>query len=453
MYSFFNLIYNLIMRKRFGYLGNYFLKHELVTGGIYIFIGSITANLFNLFFNLFMGRNLTVEGFGILTSSVSLIGLIAIPAGSIIPTIVSFAGSHFAKEDYGSVKAFFLKIIKPLLVIGFVALLSFIVFANRIGDFFQIADTSIIAIVGVIVALAYSGVVITGLLQARLAFKFISFSHIISTMSKLVLGIILVFLGLNVKGAIWAVFISGLIPLVLGFIYLKFVWTSKVNKKSKINFKNILSYGIPSSLATLGMTSLVSADILLVKHFFDPLQAGVYAGLSLVGKVIFFLTAPIGGVMFPLIVKKYAKSENYNNIFKMAIAMVFIPSVFISIFYFLYPDFSISFIIKNEAYQSASGLLGFFGVFITIYSLITLFVYYFLSIKKTKVYIPVLLAALSQLLLITLYHSSLFIVVVISLLLALILLAALATYYIKIYGEYRKLNKEAVIGTSGEIGY
>ncbi len=440
------------MRKKLLSLGNNFLKHELVSGSIYIFIGSMVANVFNLFFSLFMSRNLTVESFGVLTSAFSLVMLMIIPVGSIVPTIVSFAGSHFAKEDYGSVKALFLKIIKPLLAISISVLFCFLVFAGYIGNFFKIVDQSIIVIVGIIVAFAYIGIVNSGLLQAKLAFKYISFLNLIGAMSKFVIGAGLVFLGLGVKGAILAVFISGLIPTILGFIYLKLVFISKVNKTSKINFKSILSYGIPSSLATLGMTSLISTDILLVKHFFDPLQAGVYAGLSLVGKVIFFFTAPIGSVMFPLIVKKHAKNENYNNIFKMAIAMVFIPSVFISTFYFLYPDLSINFFIKNEIYRSASSLLGLFGVFITTYSLITLFVYYFLSIKKTKVYIPVLLAALSQLLLIAFYHGSLFMVVVISLLVALVLLVTLVIYYIKIHGEYRKLNKPVVIGATGEIG-
>ena len=441
------------MKKKARYLGNFLLKHELVTGSIYIFLGSIIANVFNLFFSLFMSRNLTVEGFGILASTFSLISLIAIPAGSIIPTIVSFAGSHFAKEDYGSVKAFFLKIIKPLLMASIVMLFCFFVFAGYIGDFFKIEDRTIIVIIGISVAFAYIGILSSGLLQAKLAFKYISFTNLIGSISKFVIGAGLVFLGLGVKGAVWAVFIAGLIPSILGFIYLKSVFISKINKASKTNFKNILSYGIFSSFAMLGMTSLISTDILLVKHFFDPLQAGIYAGLSLVGKVIYFFTGAIGGVMFPLIVKKHAKNENYNNIFKMAIAMVFIPSVFISIFYFLYPDFSISFFIKNEIYRSASDLLGLFGVFITIYSLITLFVYYFLSIKKTKVCIPVLTAALIQLLLITLYHSSLFTVVAISLSVALILLATLVIYYIKIYGKYRKLNKQAMIGVTGQIGY
>ncbi|MDO8659075.1 MAG: oligosaccharide flippase family protein [Candidatus Parcubacteria bacterium] len=433
------------MVKRIRHLGNYFLKNELVSGSIYIFLGSVVANVFNLFFSLFMSRNLTVEGFGILASTFSLIGLMAIPAGSIIPTIVNFAGPHFVKDDYGSVRALFLKIIKPLLYIGIFMFFSFFVFAGYMGDFFKIADRSIVVIIGLSVALAYIGAVSTGLLQAKLAFKYISFLNLIGSLVKFALGAGLVFLGLGVRGAVWGVFIAGLAPSILGFIYLKSVFTSKIHKASKIHFKSILSYGAPSSLAMLGMTSLISTDILLVKHFFDPLQAGIYAGLSLVGKVIFFFTGSIAGVMFPLIVKKHAKNENYNNVFKMAIALVFIPSVFISTFYFLYPDLVINFFIKNEIYRSASGLLGLFGVFITIYSLITLFVYYFLSIKKTNVYIPVLLAAISQLLLIVFYHGSLFAVVVISLLVSLVLLSTLVIYYIRIYGEYKKINNIAGI--------
>jgi len=433
------------MKDKALHLGAKFLKQELISGSIYIFIGSIIANISNLFFNLFVSRNLTVEGYGILTSTISLVSLMVIPVGSIIPTVVSFAGSRFAKEDYGSVKALFLKITKPLLVISFIIFFCFIIFAGHIGDFFQIADQSIIVIAGIIVALSYVGVVNSGLLQARLAFKFISFSNLISAITKLLVGVILVFLGFNVKGAIWAVFISGIIPFILGFIYLRFVFMSKsIISSNKIHFKNLLSYGIPSSLATLGMMSLISTDILLVKHFYDPLQAGIYAGLSLVGKVIFFFTAPIGSVMFPLLVKKYAKSEKYNNVFKMAVALVFVPSAVLSMIYFLYPEFIIKFFIKNEAYISASSLLGLFGLFTTTYSLISLFTYYFLSVKKTNVYIPVVFFAVVQVLLIVFYHDSFFRVVIISLVVSLLLLSTLLFYYIKVHGEYKKIKRRVV---------
>lgn len=433
------------MKKKILSIGANFLKHELVSGSIFIFAGSIIANLFNFFFSIFMSRNLTVESFGILATTFSLIGLIGIPAGSIVPTIVSFAGSHFAKDDYGSVKVLFLKIIKPLLMISALVLLGFFIFAGGIGNFFKIYDHSIVMIAGISVALAYIGIVSTGLLQAKLAFKYISFTTLVGSILKFALGAGFVLLGFGIRGAIWAVFISGIAPAILGFIYLKSVFLSKINKETKMSFKSILSYGIPSSLSMLGMTSLISTDILLVKHFFDPLNAGIYAGLALVGKVIFYFTGSIVGVTFPLIVKKHAKNEDYNNVFKMAIAMVLVPSVLITAFYFLYPDFTINFFIKNEIYRSASGLLGLFGIFITTYSLITLFVYYFLSIKKTNVYIPVVFAAISQLLLIVLFHNSLFVVVLISLFVSLALLATLVIYYLKTYGEYKKFNQVSEI--------
>ena len=420
------------MKNKALFLGKQFLKQELVKGGIYIFIGTMFANIFNFLFNLFMSRNLRVEDYGILTSIISLIGLVVTPVAAIIPTVVNFAGSRFAKEEYEQVRLFFLKIIKPLILVGFILLFCFIVFTKTIGDFFHIKDQSLIIITGFIVFLGYIGIVNSGLLQAKLAFKFISFSNLVSSLFKVIAGVSLVFfLGFKLKAVMWVIFISSAIPFVISFIPLKFLFNSQRHIANKTHFKDLFSYGIPSSVAFLGLTSLISMDILLVKHFYDPLQAGVYAGLSLVGRVIFFFTAPIGTVMFPLVVQRYERRENYNNIFKLSIALVFIPSILISVFYFLFPDFAIGFFIKNKVYLSAASLLGIFGVFITMYSLSSLFTYYFLSINKTKVYIPVVFCAIVQALLIILYHDSLFEVVIISLIVSVVLLIVLLFYYIK----------------------
>jgi len=427
------------MKDKALFLGKQFLKQELVKGSIYIFIGTMFANIFNFLFNLFMSRNLRVEDYGILTSIISLIGLVVTPVGAIIPTVVNFAGSRFAKEEYEQVRLFFLKIIKPIILVGVILLFCFIIFTKTIGDFFHIKDQSLIVITGIIVLLSYIGIINTGLLQAKLAFKFISFSNLSSSVFKLIAGVSLLLLGFKLKGVMWVIFIATAIPLVISFIPLKFLFKSQGHISNKIHFKELFSYGIPSSLATLGLTSLISMDILLVKHFLDPQQAGIYAGLSLVGRVIFFLTAPIAIVMFPLLVQKHERRENYNNIFKLAIILVFIPSILISVFYFLYPDFAIGFFIKNKVYLSASRYLGLFAVFITIYSLVSLFVYYFLSIKKTKVYIPVIVCAIAQVLLIALYHDSFFKVVIISLIVSLALLILLLFYYIMTIANRNKV--------------
>ena len=278
------------MRDKAILIAKKFLRQELVKGSMYIFVGTMFANIFNFLFNLFMSRNLRVEDYGILTSLISLIGLVVTPVGAIIPTVVNFAGSRFAKEEYEQVRVFFLKIIKPLILAGFILLFCFIVFTKTIGDFFHIKDQSLIVITGLIVFLGYIGIVNSGLLQAKLAFKFISFSNLVSSLLKLIAGVSLVLLGFKLKGVMWVIFISSAIPFAISFIPLKFLFKSQGNISNKIHLKALFSYGIPSSLAALGLTSLISMDILLVKHFYDPLQAGIYAGLSLVGRVIFFLT-------------------------------------------------------------------------------------------------------------------------------------------------------------------
>lgn len=424
---------------------SHFVKHELIRGSLYIFLGTMISNIFNFIFNIFMSRNLSIEQYGVLTSIISLIMLATIPAGSVIPTVINFAGNYFANKKYDLVNAFFYRVIKYFIFISIIVIFVFVVFSKIIGEFFKISNPLLIILAGFIIAITYLGIINTGLLQAKLSFKFISFSTFIATFMKLLIGISLVLFGFGLDGVMWAIFLSFLVSFVMSFIPLNFILIKGKKAINVISFRNLFSYGIPASLATFGLTSLISTDILLVKHFYDPSFAGIYAGLSLVGKTIFFFTAPIGAVMFPLVIQKQARNEDYNGIFKMAILLVLIPSLLISMIYFLYPDLAIKFFIKKQEYLSVSNLVGLFGLFITLYSVTSLFVYYFLSIRKTKIYISIIFAAISQAILIFFYHKSFLEIIMISIVIISLLLLALVTYYLRTSSKFKKIKKETVL--------
>lgn len=438
------------MKNRAFAIARNFLKHELVSGSMYIFMGSILANAFNLFFNVYMSRNLTPQDYGSLISLISLITLVSIPIGSVIPAIINFSAPHFAKLDYLVVKTFFLKIIKPVIFISLVILLIFTAFSKQIGGFFKITDVSLIIIVGFSIAILYIGAISNALLQSKLEFKFISLLNLISVLIKVAIGVALVMLGLQVKGAMLAYFVSIIIPFIIGFVPLRFIFKKGEQVISKVHFKDIIPYGIPAAFATFGLASFISTDILLVKHFYSPTDAGMYAILSLIGKAIFYFTAPITTVMFPLIIQKHTKNEDFNNIFKMAVVLVAVPSILISTFYFVEPQLAVKLFIKRDVFFSTSNILGIYGIFITIYSLISLFVYYFLSIKKTKVYLPVIFSAILQAILINFYHSSLLQVILISIAISGLLLIGLSVYYLKVYKEFKK-GKQQVTFISNPI--
>jgi len=414
------------------------ITHPLISGSLVVLAGSMGGNFFNFFYNLFMSRNLKLEDYGTLISLSSLVILISIPVGAVIPTVVNYAGTHFANNDFDSVRAFFYKLIKPIVLISLVILFLSIFFSSQLGSFFQIESRALIVLAGITVFFAYLGTVNSGLLQAKLAFKYLSVVQFLSLFLKFSAGAILVLLGFGVNGAMTAFLLSFIMPFVLGFIPLKFLIQKAVSNKKITNIKEISSYGISSAVVVFSLNSLVSTDILLVKHLFNPLDAGIYAGISLVGKVIFFLTAPISTVMFPLIVQKNAKKESYGGILRIAIFLVALSSLVVSVIYFLYPEEIIKLFLKRDDYLQAAPFLGFFGIFIAIYSVVSLLVYYFLSLKKTKISIIMLSGAILQAVFIYFYHNTFLDIILISTAVSIVLLLLLLLYYWQIRSK-RKL--------------
>jgi len=389
------------------------IKHPLIKGSTVILIGSFFGNVLNFLFNLFMSRNLSISEYGILASLISLISLFGFPAGAIVPTIVNFAAIYFAKGELDNVRSFYFKINKLLFAMGTITLIVFILFVNQIGDFFNIHNNFLILLAGINVFVGFITVANMPLLQAKLSFKFITILNIFGSLIKLILGVVLVFIGFAVGGAMWAYLVSTLLPYMLSFIPLRFLLFAK-KKSSKIEFKKLFSYGFPTSLALFGLSSFITNDIILVKHFFTPINAGMYAGLSLIGRVIYFISAPIGTVMFPLVVQKHAKREKYLNLLILSLSTILLPSLIFVISYFLFPDLIIRIFFKRDEYLAIAPFIGFFGIFIAIFSLLTVTTNFYLSIKKTNVFVPIIIGAIIQVLLIFLYHNSFFQIIFVS---------------------------------------
>lgn len=412
------------------------IKNPLISGSGVIFFGSLFANPLNFLFNLFMTRNLTVADYGILASLMSLITLTTIPAGALFPTVVKFAASYFAKNELDMVRGLFFKVSKLTIPLGLMALVIFIIFNQQISQFFRIRDSMWILLVGAIVAISFISVPNQPILQAKLAFRFMTFIGVFGTLLKLFSGVVLVYLGFSIWGVVWAVFLSFIVPYFLSFIKLTFLFKNGIHTPH-ISIKKLISYGMPSTIAFLALTSFTSTDIILVKHFFNNTDAGLYAGVSLIGRIVFFLTAPIGTVMFPLIVQKYTRKENYHNDFKIAMLLVIIPSCFVILLYYFIPEFILTVSTKKE-FVSVSSMLWLFGVFSAIYGVLTVIINFFLSIEKTKIFVPVAFSAVLQAVLLWFFHETFLQVLIISIAITSLLLFGLLLYYWKLYGKNTK---------------
>ena len=427
------------------------LQHELISGTFYIFIGSITGNFLAFLLNLFLARSLSYADYAIFASLLSVITLAAIPAGSINTVIVKFATDFFVKQQSNMLKSLYLLFFKFVLGLSVFIIFLFFILATPFKNYLHIDNIWYVIVSGFVISSFYLNTLNTAFLQSLLKFKFMAFINIFGSLLKLIVGVILVILGYRVFGGLGALFSMTLgMYLAAYFPLAKIIKEKSSDKKISLNTKQMFSYAVPTFVTVLFLTSFTSTDVILVKHFFNPHIAGFYAGLSLIGKVIFYFTAPIPAVMFPLLVKRHATGKNFVNLFYLALILVILPSVALTSFYFVFPNFVINLFLGGREYLYVARYLGIFGLYLTVFSLVNVCVSFFLSLNKTNISILVVLAAISQIILIYIFHSDFYQVIGVSLLISSLLFIVLLFIFFKNYGNFGKLKEAiAILNTPG----
>lgn len=435
------------MKEKISSLGNRFLRHELVSGSVYIFLGFLVGSVLGFLVNLFLARNLIPSDYGTYASLLSLFTLASIPTQSIIPVVVRFATEFFAKNESQKAAGFYFKTLKVVSLFSITVFFLFIIFSSAIKSFLHLDNSWYVILIGFSVSISYLSTINIAFLQSLLKFSIVGISLVLNGFTRIVVAFILVYLGFRVFGALIAILFAGIVPFLFQFIPLRFIF-SQEKFDAKISGKEIFDYALPTGIATLALMSLTSTDVILVKHFFGSESAGFYGGLSLIGKVIFYFTGSIPSVMFPLIIKRHNLGQNFHNLFYLALALVALPSIAITLIYYIFPQFTVNLFLGGGNYLKIVPLLGLFGIFLTLFSLINVFINFFLSLKRTKVFLLAFGAAIVQIVLITIFHATLYQVVLDSIIVSFSLLLSLFIFYLFEYKDLAKGKEELLISPS-----
>jgi len=215
-----------------------------------------------------------------------------------------------------------------------------------------------------------------------------------------------------VDGATLALVLASLVGLWTAFRFLKPLRHGR-SSQPDLNKKIFLQYGLPVFFFNLSFTSLFTNDIILVKHFFPAYEAGLYASLAVLGKIIFFATGAIPNVMFPMIVHRRSQGKKIKHLLLASLALLSIIAAAAVLVYWLFPKLMVRLLFGSD-YLAIAPLLVWMAIFMSLYSLSYLLTSFSLSIEKTKVVFFGVAAALLQVTLIALFHQQLLQVVWIS---------------------------------------
>lgn len=399
------------------------LKHPFLSGSAVMVGGSMAANGVNYVYHFIMGRTLGVADYGTLAALYSLIYILSIVPASSSLAIVKFISSADTKKEqigiYLGVKKFILRFAIFFSII-------ILVLSPFIAKFLNISDTISVLLIAPVFFFTILSLVNQSTLQGLMNFIGVVGPNFVASVVKLVVGLALVLLGFAVGGAMVGVVMGGL----LAFIYSKtLIKKSKLEKgKAKLNSGLFVKFALPVLLQSLAFTSFFSSDVILVKHFFSPHEAGLYAALSTLGKIIFFAAQPITGVMFPIISTRHSKGEKYIKVLLMSLLYT-LGICFSALFVFLFlPKFA--FILYGSEFLEVADKLVWMGIFISIYTIASLLTNFFLSIGKVQIIVLPITAAIAQIATIWFMHESLLQVIQVSTVIMIALCLALSLYLV-----------------------
>ena len=417
------------------------IRHPFFYGSATMIIGSNASNFLNYIYHLIMGRLLGPVSYGELATLLSLSGLLAIIPASFSLVITKYISSAHTNKDVESIIKWF---DKKVFLAGGIAFLLIFLTSRYISSFLSIGNHLLITIVGAGFVFTLPLILNRSVLQGLLRFKQMVISILVESGLKLLLGAVLVYIGFSVGGALAGLIIAGFVGWLLSRWFISDYIRGGEAKLPIL--KPFVMYSISVLMYSIAMTSLYSSDLILVKHFLSSHDAGIYAALSTLGKIIFFGAGPIGAVMFPLVAQKQKKGGNYTTVFKYSFILTSIFALTILLVYWLQPAIAIK-ILYGSRYLEGVNLLVWFGIFMTFFTLSSLFITYNLSLGRIKVVILPSLAAVAQIVGIWIYHSDTMTIVSISILITALLLATLLIY--SSYGKISYKNKVSFSNRSG----
>ena len=407
---------------------NYIKNEAIIKNSIILLVATGISYISAYLYHFYTGRVLGPVDYSIIGSLFSLLYIILVPFNAIQISITKFVSEFKIQKEHGKIKYLLIKSLKKLFLYGIVISISFMLISPLISDFLNLPSIVPLIIIGLIIILSLLLPVTRGVLQGLQDFKKLGLNVSLDGLGKIGFAVLLVSLGFGVNGAIFALVLSFFVAFLVILWQLRDVFKEK---EKSFETKNIYKYSFPVLLSFLCLTLIFSMDILLVKHFFSAVDAGHYAALSIIGKIIFFASFPIMQVMFPMVSENNViNKKSSEHLLYKSLVIILLICAGITGFYFLFSNFMVSTLFGQD-YLNIANLIGFFGIFISLFSVSHLLVFYNLSINKTS-FLPLLIITnILEVVIIWFYHASISQIVYSLIILSFLLLISLVVYTIK----------------------
>ena len=397
------------------------LRQKLLGGSLTLLAGSGLVGITNLVYNLVTARLLGPTGFAHVTAVYTLLMLASAITLSFQVVCAKYVASHESADD----KA---KIFNALHLRGWVAgvAIGFLLFLfNRaLMHYLNLPDPVLISLLALGTAFYIPLGVRRGYIQGVHAFSSLAVNFMLEGLVRLGGAFLLIRLGLGVKGAV----LASVIAVIASYFLAKPTphWKLTDSRHIPIAFGE----GLQAIVFFSGQVVINNFDIVLVKHFFASDEAGIYAAVSLVGRLVNMCAWSVVNTMFPVSAAARSSDREARPVLFMSLGLVFLILAVLILGLWALPSFlwrhlfGAHFELGN--YGGLAALLILYAITTGIYSLSSVMITYEMSRKIANTSWAQLAFSGALVLGICVFHQSLRQVIFVQLLLMVILMVTVA---------------------------
>lgn len=413
-------------------------KHSsttVLTGSFIMLAGSALVSVLNFGYNIEVAHLLGPVDFSHAAAAVTLLML----ASCINLAFQLVSAKLIAQNDDSRGKAaVYQRLLRNAWFVGAALTVSLFVLRANIAAYLRMPSPFMIDVLALGMFFYIPLGVRRGAMQGTCQFVRLSLNLTVEATIKLVAAVVLLLLGMGTMGAVSAISIS----VFAAFLLPNGDSQLRVEPQGG-NHPSILE-GVQAIIFFVGQVIINNIDILMVKHYFPPGEAGLYAAVALVGRLLYFATWSVTSAMFPISAGTPVERES-RRVLAVPLLFVFGLSVLFVVFVASFPKFVMSVLFGSGFHQvsaSVQQLLALNAVATGIYALAVVLITYEMSRRIANTGWFQLALSLALVAGVAAFHASLVQVIVVQQVLRVVLLIGVSVPFL--FRQARCLGQEAV---------
>ena len=289
------------------------LQARVLSGSFILLSGSGLATGINLIYNIAVARFLGPTAFGHATAVYTVLILISAVTLSFQIVCVKVVAQQGSPEGKSAAYRGFHK---SAWVCGIIVALVLLLFQKAIADYLNLPSPLLVVLLAIGAAFYVPLGSRRGYIQGAYGFHRLAVNLVLEGLIRLGGSLLFIMLGFGVPGVIAAN------AAAIAVAYFASAPKLAAPVPNELRLPDAFREALQAIVFFAGQVLINNCDIVLVKHFFPPTAAGLYAAVALVGRVIFAFSSAVVNSMFPLVAGSGNEERKDHRILATSLLLV-----------------------------------------------------------------------------------------------------------------------------------